>query len=581
MPKVLCVTNDSTPPELPLKVDPSIEVTYVDNCTSAIEMLGRYHFDGVYYTGQSTGDQRAQQFSAFDLIQNLEILDCVPDGLALLDSQNKIIKANKTLADWFNDSNLVGQNFYSAIGNPEIVGPVATPIATARSQKESCTSTFQLGQRYFEMSFVPIMSSENRCERILVAVSDATLSVLQHRKMEALHRAGTALADLRPEEIYQMNVDERIDLLKDNILHYTNDLLDFDVIEIRLLDRTTGLLEPLLSEGIDAEASMQPFFAKAEDNGVTGFVSTTGQSYLCEDTTRDPLYRDGLVGAKSSLTVPLIYHDEVVGTFNVESPEVSAFTNQDLQFLESFARDIAVALNTLELLNAQRTDAAMQSITAIHDAVVVPINEILNDTVHAIESYIGHDPDVTKRLRTILSHARKIKKAIHRVGEEMAPIDAVPLCVKPVFRAGLRDSCVLVIDVDEEVRKSADHLLSKHGCDVETAHEGAEALMMVRNCAYPNGYDAIIADIRLPDVGGYDLLMKLKEIVPDPPLILMTGFGYDPGHSIVKARRAGLKKNALLFKPFRSEQLIDVVESMVLGQEPKAREIPPAGPPAG
>ena len=577
MPKVLCVSSHPAPPELPLKVDPSIEVTYVDNCTSAIEMLEQYNFDGVYYTGNCTGEQQPQKFSAVDLIRNLEILDCVPDGLALLDTENKIIKANKRLTSWFNDSNLVGLDFYQAIGNPEIIGPLATPMATARSQKESCTSTFRLGERYFEMSFIPIMSSEGNCERILVAVSDATESVLQQRKMEALHRAGTALADLRPEEIYQMNVEERIDLLKDNILHYTNDLLDFDVIEIRLLDRTTGLLEPLLSEGIDAEASQLPFYAKAEGNGVTGFVVATGQSYLCEDTTHDPLYRDGLVGAKSSLTVPLIYHDEVVGSFNVESPEVNTFTSQDLQFLESFARDIAVALNTLELLNAQRTDAAMQSVTAIHDAVVVPINEILNDTVHAIESYIGHDPEVTKRLRTILAHARKIKRVIHQVGEEMAPIDAVPLCVKPESRPGLKDSCVLVIDADEEVRKSADHLLSKHGCDVETAHEGAEALMMVRNCDYPNGYDAIIADIRLPDIGGYDLLMKLKDIVPDPPLILMTGFGYDPGHSIVKARQAGLKKNALLFKPFRSEQLIDVVEAMVLGQEPKTHEMPSAG----
>lgn len=86
---------------------------------------------------------------------------------------------------------------------------------------------------------------------------------------------------------------------------------------------------------------------------------------------------------------------------------------------------------------------------------------------------------------------------------------------------------------------------------------------MVRNCDPDNGYDAIIADIRLPDIGGYDLLMKLKEFVDDPPLILMTGFGYDPGHSIVKARQAGLKANAVLFKPFRLDQLLEVVESIV------------------
>ena len=575
MPKVLCVTSEQSGSDrLPIKTTADVEVVFVDNCSSAIEQLQHHHFDGVYYGNQYTGENHKQEFSATDLIQNIEILDCAPDGLALLDNANKILKANKRLASWFNNPNLTGLNFYQAIGNPEIIGPESSPLATARSKKQTCCSAFRHGDRFFNISVVPILDSTEHCDRVLVAVTDATAVVLQQQKMEALHRAGTALADLRPEEIYEMDVDERIDLLKDNILHYTNDLLDFDVIEIRLLDRQTNRLEILLSEGINGNVTNRPLYAEAEGNGVTGFVVSTGQSYLCEDTTYDPLYLDGLVGAKSSLTVPLVYNDEVVGSFNVESPEINAFTNQDLQCLESFARDIAVSLNTLELLNAQRTNAAMQSVDAIREAVVVPINEILNDTVHAIESYIGHDPDVTRRLRTILAHARQIKKTIHQVGETLAPVDAVSHCVQIEVRPALKNRSILVIDADEHVRKSADQLLAKYGCNVETAHEGEEALMMVRNCDFANGYDAIIADIRLPDIGGYDLLMKLKSLINDPPLILMTGFGYDPGHSIVKARQAGLKKNALLFKPFRSEQLIEVVEAIILGEEPKTAEKP-------
>ena len=58
--------------------------------------------------------------------------------------------------------------------------------------------------------------------------------------------------------------------------------------------------------------------------------------------------------ASSSLTVPLMLHDEVIGTFNVESPEPRAFSESDLQFLEIFSRDVAVALNTLELLRRRK-----------------------------------------------------------------------------------------------------------------------------------------------------------------------------------------------------------------------------------
>lgn len=44
-------------------------------------------------------------------------------------------------------------------------------------------------------------------------------------------------------------------------------------------------------------------------------------------------------------------HSVVIGTFNVESPQPRAFTDSDLQFLEIFCRDVAMSLNTLDLLD--------------------------------------------------------------------------------------------------------------------------------------------------------------------------------------------------------------------------------------
>lgn len=554
--KVLYVTKDiDRPAGFP---EDQVEVTYVESCAEAIALLRENKFDGLYYpTNENSRD------SVLDLVHSTAMMELIPDGVALLDSENCILKTNSRLTDWFQNFQMVGLNFYDAVGTPTIIGTEPSPLASARSTCQTTRATLSFKDQYFQLTVVPIVNGPKQCEHLFVTLSDSTESVLQRQKLEALHQAGTALADLRPEEIYEMDVHHRIELLKDNILHYTKDLLDFDVVEIRLVEFETELLKPLLSVGIDSGIAQEPLYARATGNGVTGFVAATGKSYMCEDTTDDPLYLDGLMGAKSSLTVPLIYHDQVIGSFNVESPEVGVFTESDLQFVESFARDIAVALNTLELLNAQRTDAALQSVSAIHSAVALPIDEILNDTVHAIESYIGHDQDVTKRLRTIISHARQIKRAIQKVGKDMAPTQNMPANVQPQLRPLLNDMRILVIDSDEQVRTSAHQLLERYGCVVETAHEGKEAMLMVRNCEQGQGYDAIIADIRLPDIGGYDLLMQLKKLIDSPPLILMTGFGYDPGHSIVKARQAGLKPNALLFKPFRLDQLIEVVEAMV------------------
>jgi len=124
---------------------------------------------------------------------------------------------------------------------------------------------------------------------------------------------------------------------------------------------------------------------------------------------------------------------------------------------------------------------------------------------------------------------------------------------------------VLVVDADENVRSAAHALLERYSCIVETAHDGAEAVFMIR--ALTEGeYDVVIADIRLPDMNGYEFMLKLQELMDPVPLVLMTGFGYDPGHSIVKARQAGLQ--AVLYKPFRLDQLLSTVEQIIEAPRP-------------
>ncbi len=264
-----------------------------------------------------------------------------------------------------------------------------------------------------------------------------------------------------------MTVEERIELLKSNILHYTKDLLHFNVVEIRMLDQKTGRLEPLLALGIQPEAARRELYADTRNNGVTGFVASTGKSYLCEDTTEDPLYLEGSQDARSSLTVPLVFHDQVIGTFNVESPEPRAFSESDLQFLEIFSRDVAVALNTLELLAAEKASTAAESVEAIHRAVALPVDDILNDAVNVMERYIGHEPDVVERLQKILRNARDIKQVIQKVGQQMSPAQAVPQAQLADSRPRLVGRRVLVVDADDSVRSAAHALLERYGCVVQ------------------------------------------------------------------------------------------------------------------
>jgi CheY-like chemotaxis protein len=501
--------------------------------------------------------------------QAADVLAVLPDGVALLDGSGTICWANATLSAWCGGAATPGNHFLEALGRPEIQGPEADPLQAALDRRATVGATLRTADnRYFHLHAAPFDSHGGECPpRIVVAVRDVTHTILEQQKRAAIHRAGETLADLSPAELADMTVAERIELLKSNILHYAKDLLQFDVLEIRLLDEQTGRLEPLLAEGMQPEAEARILYAKPENNGVTGWVAATGRSYRCSDTTKDQLYLEGCKGAKSSITVPLTMHDQVIGTFNVETPEPGGFTETDLQFLEIFSRDVAAALNTLELLVAEKASTAAESIEAIHGAVALPVDDILNDAVGVMEKYIGHDADVVDRLQRILRNARDIKQVIQKVGEKMAPVSVHTQHRQGERRRSLAGRRILVADADEQVRAAAHALLERYGCTVETARDGAEAAMMARACG-DEPYDVIIADIRLPDMNGYELLLKLQQLAGGSadhpatvPLVLMTGFGYDPGHSIVKARQAGV--DLVLYKPFRIDQLLDTIERMV------------------
>ncbi len=525
------------------------DVVYARTMARALVLLREGDFAGVYV---DTAQLSAVRWAGV-MIQADEILDAIADGVAVVDPDLQIIWINPEFSLLADPSvETIGSPFYRALGSPEVLGPDPCPFLSALASRTAVSTALRIdANRYLKLTATPIFDAQGRPSHLIALTRDITDETLQQQKITAIHKAGDELADLTPEELAEMGVEERTDLLKYNIGRHMKDLLGLDFIEIRLLDRTTGRLVPLLTEGMTKLAASRELFAGKDGNGVTGFVAATGQSYLCPDTAADPLYLEGAAGARSSLTVPLIYHGTVIGTLNVENAQPGAFDDRDRQFLEIYARNVASALNTLELLQAEKLSTATASVEAISRELAIPLDDILNDATTVLDRYAGHDEDIVARLRHLLFRAREIRSLIQKVGSTLAP---EPRRTGPPPQRRLLGAEVLVVDADEAVRKAAHQMLGRQGATVETARDAHEAIALARQTTY----SAAVVDIRLPDLDGYETFRKLREVQPKIPIILMTGFGYDPSHSIVKARQEGLQ--SVLYKPFRADRLQEAIE---------------------
>ena len=544
------------------------DVVAVDSLGGALELLRHDRFDAIL----ADPADRPLVETLRTLFQANQILAAIPDGVAVVDFDLKVRWANATFQAWCGASPL-GRGFYEALGSPRVSGPDFCPFHTAltaaidpNALPPAAAIRLQCrDNHYYDLHVTPVYQTDNR-ERLLIVVGrDVTALVSQQLKLDALHKAGASLAALSADQLAEMSVQERIELLKLNIRKFTRDLLHYEIIEIRLLDAKTGQLQPLLQDGMTTEASQRELHARTEGQGVTGHVAATGVSYRCDDTQADPLYLQGSAGARSSLTVPLIYQDQVIGTFNVESPRLYAFGDEDQQFAELFSYEIATALHTLELLSAEKRSTVSKSIDLINREVALPVDEILAATAAVLDRYIGHDAAMADKLRKILQSARSIKACIQKIGEDLSPPPGETAKQTPA--PSLKGMHVLVADNDERVRRSAHGLLGRWGCVVETARDGQEALTMAKL----GSYDAVLADIRLPDMTGYDVYRGMRQAQPAARVILMTGYGYDPAHSLVKAKQDGLR--FVLFKPFRVDQLWDA-----LTRNDSAQGAPPVAP---
>jgi len=106
---------------------------------------------------------------------------------------------------------------------------------------------------------------------------------------------------------------------------------------------------------------------------------------------------------------------------------------------------------------------------------------------------------------------------------------------------------LLIIDDEEAIRDSMGQVLAKEGYIVKTVERGGDGLALFS----PEAFQAVFLDLRLPDTDGLTVLGQLKELSPETPVIIITGYGSI--ESAVEAIKLGA--HDYLTKPFTPEEL--------------------------
>jgi two-component system response regulator HydG len=112
---------------------------------------------------------------------------------------------------------------------------------------------------------------------------------------------------------------------------------------------------------------------------------------------------------------------------------------------------------------------------------------------------------------------------------------------------------VLVVDDELEMTSMVADELEFRGYEVLALQSGREALRRLEHEAF----DALITDLRMPDVDGLSLLRASRALDPTRPVIVMTG------HVAIDAALEALDRGAFRYvvKPFRPSHLVELLEA--------------------
>lgn len=160
------------------------------------------------------------------------------------------------------------------------------------------------------------------------------------------------LAEIGREMSAILDLDE----LLTRVAHLLKRVIQYRIFGILLLDPESLELEMKVAirYGDDPRALTPVKLGE----GLVGHAALHREVVLVPDVLKDPRYINAVPGVRSELVVPLLLKDRCLGVFDLESPDVGAFTKKHVELLTLLAAQAAVAIENARLYESIRANEA-------------------------------------------------------------------------------------------------------------------------------------------------------------------------------------------------------------------------------
>jgi signal transduction protein with GAF and PtsI domain len=166
------------------------------------------------------------------------------------------------------------------------------------------------------------------------------------------------------------------------IVDRTTAAMGVQVCSFYLADRDRTRLTLAATNGLDRTQVGRVSLAMGE--GITGRVAAAREPIAVEDVTRDPRFSwvrgFDIEGLHAMLSVPLVWHDKVVGVLNVQATERRRFRPDEIAFLQTIAALLAGIVEKGRL--TAEVEARLEQLTALDAARA----ELLSVVTHELRT---------------------------------------------------------------------------------------------------------------------------------------------------------------------------------------------------